>query len=274
MQFDQLKRREFISLLGGSAAWPRVARAQQPKRVGVLSGAAATPTTGQANLATFVLGLRKLGWIDGENVRIEVRWSAADRSLIEAYASDLVGLFKPDVLLSATTANLAALRRASSTIPIVFISVSDPVAQGFVPNLMHPGGNITGFANAEFSIAAKWVDLLKQMAPSTAQVALVFNLETSPQSKLFVSTAEAAAPSLGVKVITAVVDSTAEIEATLARLSREPNTGLIFPVGLFTILRAKLIVETAARYRLPAIYADKAFVDEGGLMYYYNDESE
>jgi putative ABC transport system substrate-binding protein len=270
-----MRRREFLSLVGGAAAaWPLAARAQQPKRVGVLSGAAATATTGQANLATFVLGLRKLGWIDGENVRIEVRWSAADRSLIEAYASDLVGLFKPDVVLTATTANLAALWRATSTIPIVFTSVSDPVAQGFVPNLTHPGGNITGFANAEFSIAAKWVNLLKQMAPLTARVALVFNPETSPQSKMFVSAAEAAAPSLGVKVITAAVNSTSEIEATLTRLSREPNTGLIFPVGLFTILRAKLIVETAARYQLPAIYADEAFMAEGGLMYYYNDESE
>jgi putative ABC transport system substrate-binding protein len=269
-----MRRRDFITVLGGAAALPLVARAQQPKRVGVLSGAAAAPSPGQANLTTFMLGLRKLGWIDGENIRVEVRWSAADRSLIDAYASDLVGLFKPDVLLTATTANLAALKRATSTIPIVFMAVSDPVAQGFVPNLTHPGGNITGFANAEFSIAAKWVDLLKQMAPSIARVAFVFNPETSPQSKLFVSAAEANAPSLGVKVITAQVASAAEIEPTLAQLSREPNTGLVFPVGLFTILRAKPIVETVARYRLPAIYADQAFMAEGGLMYYYNDESE
>jgi putative ABC transport system substrate-binding protein len=270
-----MQRREFITLLGGTVtAWPLAARAQQPKRVGVLMDGVATGSVGQANLSSFLQGLRKLGWIDGENMRIEVRWNAGDRSLIEAYASDLVGLFKPDVLLAASTANLAALQRATSTIPIVFTGVSDPVEQGFVPNLTHPGGNITGFANPEFSIAGKWADLLKQMAPSIARIALVFNLETSPQSKLFVHAAEAAAPSLGVEVIAAPVHSTAEIETTLMRLSREQNIGLIFPIGVFTRLRAKLIVETMARYGLPAIYADDAFMAEGGLMYYYNDLTE
>jgi len=221
-----------------------------------------------------VQGLRKLGWIDGENVRIEVRWSGADRTLINAYASDLVGLFKPDVIFTVTSANLAALQRATRTTPIVFTGVSDPVAQGFVPNLTHPGGNITGFANPEFLIAGKWVDLLKQMVPSIAQVTLVYNLDTSPQSIHFVSAAETAASTLGIAVTAAVVNSTAELEATLGHLSRKPNTGLIFPVGLFTTVRAKLIVETAARYRLPAIYADEAFMPEGGLMYYFNDQSE
>jgi putative ABC transport system substrate-binding protein len=270
-----MRRRDVIKVISGAAAaWPLVARAQQPKRVGVLMDGVATASVGQTNLTTFVQGLRKLGWVDGENMRIEVRWSAGDRSLIEAYASDLVGLFKPDVLVAASTANLAALQRATSTIPIVFTTVSDPVEQGFVPNLTHPGGNITGFANPEFSIAGKWADLLKQMAPSIARVALVFNLETSPQSKLFVRAAEAAASSLGVEVIAAPVHSTAEIETTLVRLSREPNIGLIFPIGVFTRLRAKLIVEAAARYRLPAIYADEPFMAEGGLMYYYSDSSE
>jgi putative ABC transport system substrate-binding protein len=161
-----VKRRDFIALVGGAAAWPIVARAQQGKRVGVLSGAAASTAGGQKNLTDFLQGLRRLGWIDGENIRIEVRWSAADPRLIEAYASDLVGLFKPDVLLSTSTANLAALQRATRSIPIVFTEVSDPVAQGFVPNFSRPGGNITGFANPEFSIGGKWVDLLKQMVPS------------------------------------------------------------------------------------------------------------
>jgi putative tryptophan/tyrosine transport system substrate-binding protein len=270
-----MKRREFITLLGGAAAaCPLAARAQQLKRLGVLSGAAASTAAGQKNLTDFVQGLQRLGWIDGENIRIEVRWSAADPRLIEAYASDLVGLFKPDVLLSATTANLAALQRATRSIPIVFVEVSDPVAQGFVPNLNRPGGNITGFANPEFSIGGKWVDLLKQMAPSIVQVAFVYNLETSPQSALFATAAEAAAPSLGVQVVRAAVDSTAELEATLERFARLPNAGLVFPIGLFTTLRTKLIVETVARYRLPAIYAAESFMAEGGLMYYFNDLSE
>src|SRR5215831_2132343 len=149
-----MNRRAFISLLGGTAVWPVAARAQQGKRLGVLSGAAASTAAGQKYLTDFVQGLQRLGWIDGENIRIEVRWSAADPRLIETYASDLVEQFKPDVLLSASTANLAALQRATKNIPIVFTEVSDPVAQGFVPNFSHPGGNITGFANPEFSIGA------------------------------------------------------------------------------------------------------------------------
>ena len=268
-------RRQFIALLGGAAAaWPVVARAQQSKRIAVLLGGVATATTGQANLKTFVQGLHKLGWVNGENLQIEARYSAGDKNLIEAYASDLVGLFRPDILVTATTANLAALQRVTSTIPIVFTSVSDPVAQGFVPNLTRPGGNITGFASPEFSIAGKWADLLKQMAPSIGRVVLIFNPETSPQSKLFVSAAEAAAPSLGIEVTAAPVYSSSDFQAVLARLSREPNIGLIFPQGLFTSLRAKLIVESVARYRLPAIYADEAYIAEGGLMHYYHDTSE
>ena len=245
-----IRRRVFITLLGGAAAaWPLAARAQQSehiRRIGVLSGAAAsTGGAGQKNVTDFVRGLQKLGWVDGENIRIEIRWSAADPRLIEAYASDLVGLFKPDVILSATSANLTALRRATTSIPIVFTEVSDPVAQGFVSNLSRPGGNITGFANPEFSIGAKWVDLLKQMVPSIVQVAFVYNLETSPQSALYAGAAEAAAPLLGVQVVRAPVDSTVELEATLGGLARVPNVGLIFPIGLFTSLRAKLIAETA-----------------------------
>ena len=161
-----MKRREFITLLGGAAAaWPLVARAQQTKRVGVLMSRAATEPW-QSELAIFMQGMRKLGWIEGQDLQTVVRWSAGDPSLIEAYATDLVGLFKPDVLLSQSTVNLAALQRATRTIPIVFLSVADPVDQGFVPNLAHPGGNITGFATSEFSIAGKWADLIKQMAPS------------------------------------------------------------------------------------------------------------
>src|SRR5262245_286255 len=271
-----IRRREFITLLGGAAAaWPLAAHAQQSgKRIGVLLGGVANASTGQDNLAILVQGLHKLGWVNGENVQIETRYSAGDRSLVQAYASDLVALLKPDVLFAATTANLAALQRATSTVPIVFAGVSDPLAQGFVQSLTRPVGNITGFASPEFSIAGKWADLLKQMAPSLERVALVFNPETSPQGKLFVSAAEASAPSLGIEAIPTPVRSTSELEAALAHLSREPNIGLIFPSGLFTSLRAKVIVETVARYRMPAIYADQAFMAEGGLMYYYHDASE
>jgi putative ABC transport system substrate-binding protein len=269
-----IRRREFIAGVGSTAAWPLKARAQQPKRLGVLMNGAATEPGGQSNLTTFMQGMRKLGWIEGQNLQNEVRWSAADPSLVQAYASDLVDLFKPDVLLTATTTNLAALRRATSTIPIVFTYVSDPVKQGLVPSMTRPGGNITGFADPEFSIVGKQADLLKQMAPSIKRVTLVFNPETSPQFKSWVSAAEAAAPSLDIQVMAAPVRSTAEFEATIARLAREPNIGLIFPGGNFFSLHRKLIAETVARYRLPAIYTNDAVVAEGGLMHYYRDPLE
>jgi putative tryptophan/tyrosine transport system substrate-binding protein len=270
-----MKRRDFVALVGGAAAaWPLAASGQQPRRVGVLMGGTSTDPNAQTPLSTFLQGLRKLGWIDGQNLQIEVRWSAADLRLMEAYATDLVGLFKPDVVLTTSTANVAALQRATKTIPIVFTSVADPVEQGLVPNLTHPGGNITGFANVEFSVAGKWADLLKQMVPAISRIALVFNPESSPQSKLFVAAVEAAAPSLGVAVMTAPVRITTEIEPTIARLSREPNIGLIFPAGAWPISRAKLIVETVARYRLPAIYAGEEFTAEGGLMQYHRDPND
>jgi putative ABC transport system substrate-binding protein len=266
-----LRRREFIAGLGGAAAWPLAARAQGRKRLGVLMGRAATEPW-QAQLEIFTQGMRKRGWIEGENLETQVRWSTADPTLIQAYATDLVGLFKPDVLLSQSSVNLAALQQATSTIPIVFLSVADPVEQGFVPNLTHPGGNITGFGNPEFSIAGKWADLIKQMVPSIKRVAFLFPPE-EPQSRLFLRAVEAAAPSLGIDVRAAPVHSTVEFEATLARLAREPNIGLIFSSS-YPSLGVKLIVETVARYRLPAIYVDEVFTTEGGLMHYFSDQSE
>ncbi len=270
-----IRRREFVTFLGGAAAaWPLTARGQQPKRVGVLMNTDASDPINQSNLATFIQGLRKLGWTDGQNLQIEVRWNVADPKFMEAYATDLVRMFKPDVLLTGSTGNLVALQRVTNTIPIVFIGVADPVEQGLVPNLTRPGGNITGFANPEFSIAGKWVDLLKQMVPSIARVAFVFDPDVAPQVARYVSAAEAVALSLGVGVMTAAVQSTAEIEPTLARLSREANIGLIYSGGDVTPLRAKQTVETVARYRLPAIYAHEGYMAEGGLMYYRNDTSE
>ena len=272
-----MRRREFLSLLGGAAAgWPLTARAQQGKRVGVLMAAAGTDPTGQSQTAIFMQGLRKLGWIDGQNLHIEVRWAAAEPALIQAYSADLVELFKPEVLVCATTANLAALQRVTSSIPIVFLQIADPVEQGLVPNLTHPGGNVTGFASNECSVAGKWVSLLKQMAPSIARAAFLFTPETAPQSGLYLRAAEAAGQSLGVEVTAVPAHSTAEIEAALARLALDSNVGLIVSTGTFLSLRAKLIVESAARYRLPAICggSDEAFMAAGGLMQYSPDPLE
>jgi putative ABC transport system substrate-binding protein len=275
-----MRRREFITLLGGAAAtpslWPLAARAQQSRRVGVLMAAAASDPTGQSQAATFMQGLRKLGWIDGQNLQIQVRWAGAELALIQAYSADLVELFKPEVLLCATTANLAALQRVTSTIPIVFVQIADPVEQGLVPNLTHPGGNVTGFASNEFTVAGKWVYLLKQMAPSIARAAFLFNPETAPQSALYLRAAEAAGQSLGVQVMAAAAHSTVDVESALARLAPESNVGLIVATGTFLTQRAKLIVESAARYRLPAICggSDEAFMAAGGLMQYSSDPLE
>ena len=264
-----MRRREFITLLGGAAAWPFAARAQQGgpmRRIGALLNSAATDTVAQAYLTTFLQSLRQLGWIDGQNLRLDLRWNASDAELSRIYTAQLIGL-TPDVILAASTTNLTALRQATSTVPIVFVQVSDPVAQGFVENLAHPTGNITGFSSYEFSIGGKWLDLLKQIVPSLTRVAVIFNPEISPQSKFFLRSVEAAAPSFGVQIMTAPVHKTADIEPAVGGFSGA-NSALIFPTDSFIALRRDLIVQLAAQYRLPAIYPLREFVTAGGLMRY------
>ena len=180
-----MRRRQFITLLSSAAVWPLAARAQQPgsaKRIGVLMNSVATDAVSQSFLAAFVQALLHLGWSEGQNIRIDVRWSAGDAALARIYAAQLIGLM-PDVILASSTTNLAVLQQATSTVPVVFVQVSDPLAQGFVANLTKPGGNLTGFSLYEFSIGGKWLDLLKEVAPALARVAVVFNPDTSPQSK-------------------------------------------------------------------------------------------
>jgi putative tryptophan/tyrosine transport system substrate-binding protein len=268
-----MRRRDFIAGLG-AAAWARAAQAQQRERmrhVGVLMSGGATDFEQQSLVGAFVQALRSLGWVDGQNLRIEMRWNNGNAQLARDYAAELVGL-SPNVILSSSTTNTVEALRATRKIPIVFTLVSDPVAQGFVPNLSHPGGNATGFANPEFSIAGKWLDLLKQIVPRLERVALVFNPDTSPQSKYFLSYIEVAARSLGVEVISAPVHDVTEIEPAIERFSGPPNGGLILPTDAFTTTHRKLIVELAARYRLPAISGNKSgdndFARDGGLMYY------
>src|SRR5262249_52021702 len=181
-----MHRRTFLTLLGGAsaAAWPLAARAQQAKRVGVLMNGPPTGPETQSYLAALEASLRKLGWIEGQNLHMDIRWNDGDAQRARAHAAELVAL-APDVLMAASTTNLSAMRLATRTIPIVFASVGDPVVQGFVPSLMRPGGNITGFATYEFSIAGKWLDLLKQMVPALTRVSVVFHPETSPQTQHF-----------------------------------------------------------------------------------------
>jgi len=208
-----------------------------------------------------------LGWIEGQNLRIDTRWSAGDAALARIYAAQLIGL-TPEVILASSTTDLMVIQQATSTVPVVFIQVSDPVAQGFVTNVTRPGGNLTGFSMYEFAIGNKWLDLLKEIAPGLARAGVMFNPDTSPQSKFFMQSIEAAAPSLGVQASVIPVRATADIEPAFEHLARAPNGGLILPTDSFTNLRIELIADLAARHRLPSISAYDRFPKVGGLMYY------
>jgi ABC-type uncharacterized transport system substrate-binding protein len=265
-----VRRREFITLLGGAAAWPTAARAQQTermRRVGVLMDGPATATAPQSYLQAFVQTLRQLGWTEGQNLHVDIRWNAGDAQLTRIYAAQLIG-YMPDVILAATTANLEVIQQATTTVPVVFTQVSDPVAQGFVASIAKPGGNLTGFSAYEFSIGAKWLDLLKEIAPGLTRVGVMFNPGTSPQSKFFMRSIEATAPSHGAPAIVLPVRSTADIEPAFEGFAREPNGGLILPTDTFTRLHQALIVDLAVRHGLPALSNDPDFPKHGGLMSY------
>jgi putative tryptophan/tyrosine transport system substrate-binding protein len=227
----------------------------------------ATNAESQSNLATFVHGLRQLGWVEGQNLRVDIRWNAGDATLARTYAAQLIGLM-PDVILAATTVNLEVVRQATSTVPVVFVQVSDPVAQGFVASLPKPGGNLTGFAGTEFSVGGKWLDLLKEIAPGLARVAIMFNPDTAPQAKFFVRSIEAAASSLRVQPVVVPVRAMSDIEPAFESFTRAPTGGLILTTDPFTNLRQQLIAELASRHRLPAISWVPDFPKNGGLMSY------
>jgi putative ABC transport system substrate-binding protein len=265
-----MRRREFITLLGGAAAWPLAARAQQGgrvRRIGVLMNAAATNAVSESYVAAFVQELRQLGWVEGRNLHIDVRWNAGDAQLARIYSAQLIGL-NPDVILASSTTNLTVIQQATSTIPVVFVQVSDPVEQGFVASLAKPGGNLTGFTQYEFSIGGKWLSLLKEVAPGLSRVGVMFNPDTSPQSKFLMRWIEAAAPALHVQPIVVPIRSAGDIEPVVADFVRQPNGGLLLPTDSFTGLHQKLIVESVGRHRLPAISWNHNFPKDGGLMYY------
>jgi putative tryptophan/tyrosine transport system substrate-binding protein len=263
-----MRRRDFIAGLGSAAAWPLSARSQQPdrmRRVGVLIGSVATDTESQSYLTAFIQGLRQFGWNEGQNIRVDVRWSAGDTGLARIYA--LIGL-TPDVVLTGGTTNLTAVEQATSIVPVVFVQVSDPVAQGFLASVRQPGGNLTGFSGYEFSIGGKWLNLLKEVAPALAPVAVMFNPDTSPQFKFFMQTIEAAGPSLGVRATAAPVRASADIESALGSFAREPNGGIMLPTDSFTRLHQTLVAEAASRFRLPSIAQNPNFAKDGGLIEY------
>ncbi|HWX83675.1 MAG TPA: ABC transporter substrate-binding protein [Xanthobacteraceae bacterium] len=266
-----MRRRDVIALVGSAAAtWPLTTRAQQPnaaRRVGVLMNGTATDAVLQSYVDALVSGLDQLGWRGDRNLHVDLRWSGGDAELARIYAAQLIGLM-PDVIVAVTTTNLIAVRQATSTIPVVFLSVSDPVEQGFVTNVAKPGGNLTGFSAFEFSIGGKWLELLKEIAPRLQRIGVMFNPDTSPQSKFFVRSVEAVAPSLGVETTVVQIRATADIEPAFETFARSPNSGLILTSDTFTAMRQNLIVDMASRYRLPAISSNARFAKDGGLMYY------
>jgi putative ABC transport system substrate-binding protein len=268
-----MRRREFVTLLiGATAAWPLAARAQQPdrmRRVGALMNTAADSADGQARFAAFVHGLQQLGWTDGRNARLDVRWAAGDPERIRRYAAELVAL-APDVILATGGTNLGPLRQVSRTVPTVFTGVSDPVGAGFVDSLARPGGNATGFISFEWNISGKWLELLKEIAPGVTRAAVLRDTELGPGASQF-AVIQAVAPSLRVEVNPVNVGGAAEIERAVAAFARAPNGGLIATGGGRMRSHRDLIVKLAARHKLPAVYYDRVYVDSGGLISYGPD---
>jgi len=259
-----MRRRDFIALIGGAAAMlPVEVRAQsQVRRISVLMTMAETEPEAQARLASFRAGLQQLGWVEGRNIKIDYRFAAGDPERLKSAAAELVRL-APDVILANGTAILSALRRETRNIPIVFVLVPDPVGDGYVDSLAHPGGNATGLTNFEFPMGGKWVELLKEIAPRVSQVALVFNPDTAPYAPKFLQFV-----ARGSEAALSPVRSVAEIEHAAETAATKSNSGLIILPDLFTSGHRELIVAQAQRYRLPAIYPFRFFAESGGLLSY------
>jgi putative ABC transport system substrate-binding protein len=265
-----MRRREFITLLGGAtAAWPLAAHAQQSarmRRIGVLIGTAERDFDGQNRLTALSKGLQELGWLDGQNLRIDVRWAASD-DLTHDYAVEIVGL-KPDVIVANGTPASFAFKKQTQTIPIVFAQVIDPVGQGLVQNLARPGGNLTGFTNYEFSMGGKWMQLLKEIAPQLTRTAVLFNPPTAPFAGLFLRPINETARSLSVEVVASPVHNETDILSVIDECDRNPNSGLIVIPSVFMTVRRELIVGLAMRSRVLALYPFRYFATSGGLMSY------
>jgi putative ABC transport system substrate-binding protein len=268
-----MKRRLFITLLGGVAAWPLAARAQQAnrvRRIGVLMPYDESDPEGELRLSAFTQAFATLGWTDGRNVRMDIRWAGSDINRIRALAQELVGL-QPDIILAIGVAATAALQRETRTIPIVFASATDPVASGIVERLDRPSGNITGFGNWEASLAGKWLELLSEIAPGLKRAAIMFNPDLPPVSA-YRPSFETAARSLKIEPIMAPVQSDVEIETAIIALGREPRGGLVVISDAFTAAHRESIISVAARNNVPAVYASLYFVKDGGLLSYGPDQ--
>ena len=267
-----MRRREFITLLGSAAvAWPLAARAQQPKRrIGVLMSRLENDPEGQARVRAFVDGLQQLGWTDGRNVRIDIRWTAGNPADTDKYAAELVAL-APDVIFASASANVAALQRITRSVPIVFANVIDPVGAGFVASLARPGGNTTGFSAFEYSLSGKWLELLKEIAPNLTRVAVLRDPSLAAGIGQFAVIQALAPPSLGVELTPIDAQDPSEIERAITAFAREPNGGLIVTGSQAAVTHRKLIIALALQHRLPNVYAFRYYPASGGLASYGPD---
>jgi ABC-type uncharacterized transport system substrate-binding protein len=270
-----MKRREFIMLLGGAAAtWPLAAPAQQPslRRIGILTGFTSDDPGGQARLTAFAQALQQLGWTDGRNLRIETRWGAGDAERYRRYAAELVAL-APEVVLVNGGSVLAAVQSATRTVPIVFVSVTDPVGAGYVASLARPGANTTGFTLFEYGTSGKWLELLNEIAPGVMRAAVIQDPSiTSGTGQL--AAIQAVAPSFGMELVPVDVRDASGIEHSIATFAGRSNCGLIITISPLALRHRELIIALAVRHRLPAVYPWRVFVADGGLISYGPDDIE
>jgi putative ABC transport system substrate-binding protein len=269
-----VKRREFIKLLGGAAAaFPLAARAQQPgkiRRIGVLMGGAELDLEWQRLEPALEQELKRLGWARGRDIRIDYRWPGDYIDRINAYAIDLVEL-GPDLIVAASTPGVQAVRRRSESIPIVFLNVADPIGSGLVPNLSRPGAGMTGFTASDYAICGKWLEIVKEISPRTVRVALVFNPDTAPNAKNYLTPLEGAAPAFAIKPSTMPFRTAQEIERAIEGFARPANSALIIMPESSTIMHRQLIIELANRHKLPAVYPFRFFATSGGMASYSAD---
>jgi len=263
-----MRRREFITLFGGAAAWPLVVRAQQAaaRRIGVLMGAAADDPRVKAQLAGLREGLARLGWVEDSTLQIDYRFAASNLDQFSVLAKELIALH-PEVIFAQSTPGAAALQRETRSIAIVFVEVSDPVGSGFITNLARPGSNLTGTIQYEPGVTGKWLAMLKEIAPSLARVALLANPKGTNYN-YFLRNATAAAPSLAIEIVSNPADTVSDIERSISALAHQGNSGLLLPPEHFTNLHRNLIIGLAAEHRLPTVYPWRYFVTDGGLMSY------
>ena len=271
-----MKRREFISLLGSAAAtsvsWPLAAKAQRAERVrriGVLMNLTADDPEGQARVAAFLQGLQEAGWAVGRNLRIDIRWGAGDVERIRSYAAELVA-FAPDVIVASTNQVMVSMQQATRTVPTVFAAVTDPVAGGFAESLARPGGNATGFTSADYGVSAKWLELLKDIAPGLRRAAVLHDAGNPGGLPQFAAI-QAVAPSLGVELVPVGLRDPGEMERAVTTFARSANSGMIVTRIAEALIHRKLIITLAARHRLPAVYPLRLFAADGGLMSYGPD---